>query len=224
MQRKPDWWCNNCQFKIFGSKDSCFKCGAKSPTSATAVKSGPNPSSSNPHHKKDWICPKCNFKVFGSKSTCGKCNFTPNNNTQPSSQQQQQTPPQGVSAASPSVTIRPGDWSCSNCNDLNFGSRLVCRQCGTQRPKPEGESQTYPIISGSGATNTSPAPSGSTTETRIGGAAEEECVVCMDRKRTVVVTVCGHVGMCEQCARELDQCPICRANYQPSHIVKLYVV
>ena len=23
----PDWFCPICQFKIFGSKDTCFKCG-----------------------------------------------------------------------------------------------------------------------------------------------------------------------------------------------------
>lgn len=28
---RPDWYCNRCQFKIFGSKDSCGKCGTRNP-------------------------------------------------------------------------------------------------------------------------------------------------------------------------------------------------
>lgn len=28
---RPDWNCSKCNFKIFGSKDSCFKCGTRNP-------------------------------------------------------------------------------------------------------------------------------------------------------------------------------------------------
>lgn len=32
-------------------------------------------------------------------------------------------------------TAKPGDWYCSNCNDLNFASRSVCRKCQTPHPE-----------------------------------------------------------------------------------------
>ena len=31
-RRSQDWWCEKCQFKIFGSKSECFKCKTKRPT------------------------------------------------------------------------------------------------------------------------------------------------------------------------------------------------
>lgn len=29
--------------------------------------------------------------------------------------------------------LRPGDWYCPNCNDLQFGRNLDCRRCGTSK-------------------------------------------------------------------------------------------
>jgi hypothetical protein len=30
----------------------------------------------------------------------------------------------------------PGDWSCSQCNEINFKSRTTCRRCSTPRVQP----------------------------------------------------------------------------------------
>jgi hypothetical protein len=29
---------------------------------------------------------------------------------------------------------REGDWTCPNCKDLNFASRVVCRRCSAPKP------------------------------------------------------------------------------------------
>merc|ERR1740130_2586574 len=32
--------------------------------------------------------------------------------------------------------MKPGDWFCPNCNDLQFAKNNVCRKCGTPNPNP----------------------------------------------------------------------------------------
>ena len=39
-----------------------------------------------------------------------------------------------------------------------------------------------------------------------------ECVVCMDRPRDVVILNCGHICACRQCGTMLTVCPICRGH------------
>lgn len=34
------------------------------------------------------------------------------------------------------LEMRPGDWCCNNCADLQFSAKRNCRKCGT--PKPWG--------------------------------------------------------------------------------------
>jgi hypothetical protein len=41
-------------------------------------------------------------------------------------------------------------------------------------------------------------------------AARDECVVCCDAARTTALAPCGHVCSCDDCAGDLQQCPICR--------------
>lgn len=51
---KPkDWHCNKCDFKIFGSKDKCFKCGLK---------------------RNQSCCKKCKYVSDEYISKCPKCN------------------------------------------------------------------------------------------------------------------------------------------------------
>ncbi len=41
-------------------------------------------------------------------------------------------------------------------------------------------------------------------------AARDECVMCFDAARTTALAPCGHVCSCDDCAGDLQQCPICR--------------
>lgn len=36
------------------------------------------------------------------------------------------------------------------------------------------------------------------------------CVICMDRPRNVVILDCGHICCCLDCARQVNNCPVCR--------------
>ncbi|KAJ5080230.1 hypothetical protein M0811_03714 [Anaeramoeba ignava] len=45
-----------------------------------------------------------------------------------------------------------------------------------------------------------------------------ECVVCMERKRNVILLPCRHMFICNLCLKNIDRCPVCRAQFS-SHFV-----
>lgn len=52
----------------------------------------------------------------------------------------------------------------------------------------------------------------------------EECVVCMEKKRTYILKNCGHLCLCKKCAPILAACPICRIPYESNtDLIKIYL-
>lgn len=43
-----------------------------------------------------------------------------------------------------------------------------------------------------------------------GGDQQGACIICMDRPRNVVILDCGHICCCLECARQVNNCPVCR--------------
>lgn len=48
---------------------------------------------------------------------------------------------------------------------------------------------------------------------------QDECVICLDGKRTHLIIPCGHQALCESCAEhhkkgKLEKCPVCRVVVQ----------
>ncbi len=41
---------------------------------------------------------------------------------------------------------------------------------------------------------------------------EQSCVICLTRRRNVVILDCGHICACRTCAEQVNICPICRAD------------
>jgi hypothetical protein len=41
---------------------------------------------------------------------------------------------------------------------------------------------------------------------------EEQCVVCLENKKSYLFAPCGHVCCCALCHSDLTSCPVCRAN------------
>lgn len=60
------------------------------------------------------------------------------------------TPPRppaaAAAAAAAQAQIKPGDWKCSSCPETNFGSRIVCRSCGANRPSAEANNKSECVI------------------------------------------------------------------------------
>lgn len=69
-----NWWCNTCDFTIYGHKNRCGKCGTRRPSRRTvkneAVLGEPR------YKSKDWYCHTCDFTIYGHKDRCGKCGST----------------------------------------------------------------------------------------------------------------------------------------------------
>ena len=43
------------------------------------------------------------------------------------------------------------------------------------------------------------------------GSEQRQCIVCMDRRPSVVIIPCGHLCVCQPCSSRLQQqCPVCR--------------
>jgi hypothetical protein len=49
-----------------------------------------------------------------------------------------------------------------------------------------------------------------------------ECVVCFERPQQVALTSCGHLAMCDICAKQVNDCPICRKSFLPSQILPIF--
>lgn len=43
-------------------------------------------------------------------------------------------------------------------------------------------------------------------------ADEQSCVICLARRRNVVILNCGHICACRVCAMQVNTCPVCRAE------------
>eukprot|EP01061_Rhynchopus_euleeides_P027222 TRINITY_DN4431_c0_g1_i1.p1 TRINITY_DN4431_c0_g1~~TRINITY_DN4431_c0_g1_i1.p1 ORF type:complete len:422 (+),score=84.32 TRINITY_DN4431_c0_g1_i1:44-1309(+) len=127
--KQPDWNCPSCSFLVFGSKASCGRCGA-----AKGATSSSQPAVTPAFGKQpDWNCPSCQDLVFGSRPACRKCGVR-----NPALQVATPSGSAGVQqaiGAQPQhpASMRAGDWKCSKCGDMQFGTRTICRMCATPR-------------------------------------------------------------------------------------------
>jgi hypothetical protein len=67
-------------------------------------------------------------------------------------------------------------------------------------------------------------PASRTAQGRGGERAadeEHECVVCMVNSKTRLLRPCGHVCVCDACAKQVKACPVCRSHI--SEAIRAYV-
>ena len=46
------------------------------------------------------------------------------------------------------------------------------------------------------------------------------CVVCFTNPKEILIKPCSHFALCEECVRQLDECPICRSKIE--HKERIY--
>jgi len=233
--RAGDWYCVNCKQVIFASKDECGVCKRGRPINEKAYSQKPG----------DWKCP-CGISNFSSRVACFGCqqpkvgsssSVPPPVVPAPAAVSQKpgdwkcpcgtsnfasrvacfgcKQPKLGASGSSSSirpvvpapaaVSQKPGDWKCP-CGTSNFASRVACFGCKQPKLGASSSSIPQPVV---------PAPA---------AVSSGECVVCLENKAEWIVTTCGHLGLCGDCGHNLAACPICRAEYQPSQLIKVFVV
>ena len=51
------------------------------------------------------------------------------------------------------------------------------------------------------------------------------CIICFDKEINTVITNCGHMGYCYECATNMNSCPVCRVIYDPNiNLIKVFKV
>jgi len=133
--------------------------------------------------------------------------------------------PQVQCALCQHVTAVPARFQCQQCQQLTTataGTKSVrCTNCGTTinattaagptQPKPPGPSNLPHRLTLEGSEKTDDTPA--KTE-------EEQCVVCLDNKKVVLIYPCGHLCVCVRCSTKLKDCPVCR--HKVNDVVKVF--
>ena len=83
--------------------------------------------------RRGWICEQCNNFNYDSRHKCNRCGIPKQAKLITSSI----NPLKLAELEQNKILNHKGDWSCSNCNNLNYAFRLVCNRC--QMPKGESE-------------------------------------------------------------------------------------
>lgn len=219
-----DWDCPSCHKDVFGWRDSCPACRTPRPVTGTdstqqqAPSSQAAPSQATRRPFDDWDCPACGDKVFGSKLAC-RCGQRRHANGE-------EAPP----------TVE-GDWECISCHELNFRTRTECRRC--QRPNVERvdlnarrlaanprRQQSPHDAEGARADSPgtpNPAHSNDQSESESTEGHQNPCVVCLDQPQSVVISVCGHMCLCTECAEAVsNKCPMCRSSFQKEDVIRVF--
>jgi len=201
MSSRPgDWKCPKCGGMVFASKSVC-RCGGKQQQDWTCVCGGIN-------FEFRSQCYKCNKdKLVVAKSgdwICSKCNKLNFKSRETcfgcQNQKVAAIEKKRDSNKDASTATDKGDWTCPKCNDVNFGSRVKCRKCGFDRPS---------------AVNTSQSVEKKNEDDGL-------CVVCLDVKATLCITVCGHMALCASCSPGVTQCPMCRKTFKADQLIKVF--
>lgn len=154
--RPGDWICGSCGDLQFARNTSCRRCGQMSPsigglTASMDAGAGALPPAAGNARPGDWICGSCGDLQFARNTTCRRCG-----QVSPSAGGMFPTAAYGgcamaaYSTAAPcggcggcggtfgGDSMRPGDWTCPNCQDHVFAKNDACRRCATPRPTGGG--------------------------------------------------------------------------------------
>ena len=144
--RLPDWYCPTCNFKIFGSKEMCRKCGVRNPALRTNVTPQNSSATSTtysiaPHRATQEATTKTieslmkvsdQIHELSEKITDAEYKNILDDLKTCYDQVSKPTPTH-TSSSHTSFTHR-ADWWCSTCNYKIYASKSSCKKCGAQRP------------------------------------------------------------------------------------------
>lgn len=51
---------------------------------------------------------------------------------------------------------------------------------------------------------------------------EKNCCICMENRRNVIIK-CNHFVLCNKCSRLVNECPLCRTEYETKDIREIYL-
>lgn len=77
----------------------------------------------------DWVCEACGDLQFARNNTCRMCGAP-----RPKASYTLNVGKPGGKAEGKAQGMKPGDWICDSCGDMNFARNVTCRKCGAERP------------------------------------------------------------------------------------------
>jgi len=171
VAKEGDWFCPGCKDLQFERNSSCRKCGTPKPRGALRAVAGAagvmaNVSCSNADGSKtvnarpgDWFCPnrQCGDLQFERNMSCRRCG-TPKPGMMGGMMgggmmgggmvgggcgRGMGMGMLGMGMGGCNANMRPGDWICSSCQDVQFAKNEVCRKCGSPKPQVASNSQAF---------------------------------------------------------------------------------
>mmetsp|Transcript_4654 Transcript_4654/g.10188 ORF Transcript_4654/g.10188 Transcript_4654/m.10188 type:complete len:538 (-) Transcript_4654:253-1866(-) len=146
-----DWICPSCRDLQFARNSECRRCGEPKPENpepatnpALAAMAGmagmglPFAACGKGKGKGampgDWICPSCQDLQFARNTHCRQCGTE---KPEADSVHIVGAGMEGMMAPG-GKGMKPGDWNCGSCGELNFARNMECRRCGAPSPSMSG--------------------------------------------------------------------------------------
>merc|ERR1712032_1781281 len=153
QMREGDWACVMCGNINFARRVNCNKCGSPRPD---GVGGGGGMRGGNTEIRSgDWKCKECGNINFARRQECNRCGAPRPDDGGASTfgaGGQMGGGGGGVAAtksfAQPGFSMKPGDWQCPACGNMNFAKRAECNRCGKPRPAEGPGSISEPIGEG----------------------------------------------------------------------------
>lgn len=147
QMRPGDWICPNCSDHNYAKNAICRRCGTPKQEGDGAgggadlgvqrqqQQFGGGGGGQFAPKPGDWYCPSCSDLNFARNVACRRCGT-------PKPDMGAGVPAGGAAGGCVATgfamhngkTMKPGDWICPNCGDLNFARNTNCRRCGTAKP------------------------------------------------------------------------------------------
>jgi len=139
--RPGDWICPKCAEHNYASKTACRRCATPKPFGGNihGAPVAPLARGNKTPMPGDWYCPTCSDLQFARNLSCRKCGTS---KPPPGSDDACGARSFGGGAGMGMVNgraVKPGDWVCANCKDLQFARNTRCRRCNMLKPIEGGE-------------------------------------------------------------------------------------
>merc|ERR1740117_1675190 len=198
---KPgDWSCPGCGDHQFARNPECRKCGTAKPGGGGMAMMGMGGGGGGggggrtaAQKPGDWNCPSCGDHQFARNTECRKCGSP---NPDPAGSMAAKEAGHAAGQVMLGENMKPGDWYCPGCNDLQFAKNAQCRKCATPNPDPEA-SQAAAMASGNYRAGDSRGKGGGKSNNQEPKPGDWHCTGCGDLQfaRNTECRKCGTPNM-----------------------------
>lgn len=132
--REGDWTCAACNNHNYASRAVCNRCGSPNVAKIMPTKVGGD------MREGDWMCGQCGNHNYASRQACNRCEAPKPSKllaygaAKMMQEKHNRLSPYLAPAMSGKGGMRPGDWMCPSCSNINYAMRTACNRCGGAKP------------------------------------------------------------------------------------------